>query len=199
MHQRMAYGPGMGNAASPLTPEQQRELRDAKERASSFFGAARVAAFNGWTVGFCAVVSLLVGILFFSPMGVLVGFGLAVVARNEFAGRRRIRAFDPSGLDLLWRNQLSFMLIICVYCAWSIYSQIAHPDPQVAEMTELLGEGFDDLVQWLTFALYGGMIVGTAICQGLNALYYFVRAKRIREYLRDTPEWVLDVQRSRLD
>ena len=31
-----------------LTPELELELRDAKERAGSFLGAAKVAAFNGW-------------------------------------------------------------------------------------------------------------------------------------------------------
>ena len=37
---------------------------------------------------------------------------------------------------------------------------------------------------------------GFAIFQGLNARYYFVRTARIRDYVRDTPPWVLDLQRS---
>ena len=63
----------MPQDASPLSPEQRLELRDAKARADSFGGAAKVAAFNGWTIGVFAAVSLLSG--FFSLTGFLVGVG----------------------------------------------------------------------------------------------------------------------------
>ena len=96
-----------------LTPELELELRDAKERAGSFLGAAKVAAFNGWSVGFFAVVSILFGL--FSLTSFLVGVGLAFVARNEFIGRARLRSLDQSGLELLWRNQLGFMALIIAY------------------------------------------------------------------------------------
>ena len=184
----------VNSKASPLTPEQQEELREAKERAGSFLGAAKVAAFNGWTVGFFAVVSILSGL--FSLTGFLMGVGLAVVARNEFVGRGRLRALDPSGLDLLWRNQFGFMTLIIVYCVWSMYRTVAAPDPQMAELTELFGEGTGDLVQSLTLTVYALVIVATGIFQGLNVRYYFVRVARIRDYVRDTPRWVLDLQRS---
>ncbi len=42
----------------------------------------------------------------------------------------------------------------------------------------------------------GAVIVLSGIFQGLNARYYFVRAGRLRDYVRDTPQWVLDLQRS---
>lgn len=164
------------------------------ERAGSFLGAAKVAAFNGWTIGFFAVVSILFGL--FSMTSLMVGVGLAVVARNEFAGRDRIRAFDPSGPELLWRNQVGFMALIVAYCVWSIYRTVAVSDPQMSELVELLGEGTDELVQSLTLTVYGTVIVVTGIFQGLNARYYFARVARLRDYIRDTPEWILDLQRS---
>ena len=184
----------MAASASPLTPEQQQQLHDAKEHAGLFLGAAKVAAFNGWTVGFFAVVSILFGL--FSLTGFLVGIGLAVVARNELVGRGRLRALDPSGLELLWRNQLGFMALIIAYCVWSMYRTVAAPDPQMAELTELLGEGTGDLIRSLTLTVYAAVVVATVVFQGLNARYYFVRVARIRDYLRDTPSWVLDLQRS---
>ena len=53
------------------------------------------------------------------------------------------------------------------------------------------------VVLWIaTGIVYSTVIVVTGIFQGLNARYYFVRAARIREYVRDTPKWVLDLQRS---
>ena len=184
----------MSDAPSPLNPEQLDELRDAKERAGAFLGAAKVASFNGWTIGFFAVLSILFGL--FSLAGFVVGVGLAVVARNEFVGRARLRAFDPAGPELLWRNQVGFMALIIAYCAWSMYRTVALPDPQMTELTELLGEGTGELVESLTLTVYGAVIVATGIFQGLNARYYHVRVARLRDYLRDTPAWVVDLQRS---
>lgn len=178
--------------ATPLTPEQQEELRAAKERAASFLGAAKVANFNGWTVGFFAVVSILSGVV--SPTGFWVGVGLAVVSRNELVGRTRLRALDPSGLELLWRNQVGFTALIIAYCVWGMYRAAASPNAQLAELAELLGGGLEDLVQSLTLTLYAVVIVATGIVQGLNARYYFVRVSRIREYVRDTPQWVLELR-----
>ena len=184
----------MTDAASPLTPEQQQELSTAKEGAASFMGAANVAGFNGWTIGFFAVVSILFGI--FSLSGFVVGVGLAVVTRNEFVGRTRIRGLDLGGLELLWRNQVGFLALIIGYCFWSMYATVAFPDAQMTEVMDLLGEGMGEMVQQLTLIVYGAVIVATAIFQGLNARYYFIRVARMRDYLRDTPEWVIDLQRS---
>ena len=178
-----------------LTLEQEHELRDAKERAGSFLGATKVAAFNGWSIGFFAVVSILFGL--FSLTSFLVGVCLAVVARNEFVGRARLRSLDPSGLELLWHNQIGFMSLIIVYCVWSAYRIVAAPTPTIiADLTELLGVGVEDLFQSVTLTLYVVVIAATGIFQGLNARYYFVRVSMIRVYVRDTPKWVLDLQRA---
>jgi len=184
----------MDDAHSPLSAEHQREIVAAGDRAASIVGAAKVAAFNGWTIGFFAVASMLFGL--FSLTGFLVGAGLAVVARNELVGLRRVRSFDPSGLELLWRNQLGLMGLIIVYCVWSIYRATSRPDPDMAELTELLGEGTGDLLRSLTVTLYIAVMIATVIFQGLNARYYFVRIARMRDYLRDTPAWVVELQRA---
>jgi len=176
-----------------LTPELRVELVEAKERARSFLGAAKVAAFNGWSIGFFAAVSILFGLIF-GPTSFLVGVGLAIVARNEFVGRTRLRSFDPSGLELLWRNQVGFMALIIAYCVWSIFRSFARPESEISELTQQLGA--TGLVQAATLIVYTVVIVVTGIFQGLNAYYYFVRVARIREYVRDTPPWVLDLQRS---
>ena len=67
---------------------------------------------------------------------------------------------------------------------------------EMTQLTDLLGEGTEELIQSLTVIVYAAVIVATAIFQGLNARYYFVRTARIRDYVRDTPPWVLDLQRS---
>jgi len=177
-----------------LNQEQKQELEDAKARAASFVGAVKVAAFNGWTFGIFAVISILFGLS--SLPGFLVGVGLAVVTRNEFVGRRRLLAYEPGGLELLWKNQVGLMTLIVAYCAWSLYRSVKFPDPALVEMTEVLGAEGVDLMQSLTSGAYVAVIVLTILFQGLNARYYFVRIARLRQYVRETPEWVVDVQRS---
>ena len=54
--------------SSPLSPEQLVELREAKHSAKIFLGAARVAHFNGWTMGFFAVLSILFGLFDLSSL-----------------------------------------------------------------------------------------------------------------------------------
>lgn len=184
----------MTDPVSPLSPEQQQQLAEARDRSGEFLGAAKVAAFNAWTFAFCAGASLLFGL--FSLTSLVMGVGLAVVARNEFVGRRRLRAFDPEALELLWRNQVGLMALIIGYCIWSMVRTVGAPDPQMAELTELLGEGTAELVESLTLTVYAVVIGATVIFQGLNARYYFVRVVKARDYVKETPAWVLDVQRA---
>ena len=182
------------SAPQPLTPEQRQTLEQAGERAKAFTGAAKVAAFNGWSIGFFAAVTVLFGI--FSLTALVLGVGMGVVARNEFKGRARTLAPDPAGPELLWRNQVGFMALIIVYCLWSLYLTTARPDPQMAELTELFGGNLDEVVRSLTITVYVAVIALTALFQGLNARYYFRRIAMIEEYLSETPDWVLELQES---
>jgi len=79
--------------AHPLTSDQRQTLEQAAERAKAFTGAAKVAAFNGWSIGFFAAVTLLFDI--FSLTALVLGVGMAVVARNEFESRARIPHPQP--------------------------------------------------------------------------------------------------------
>jgi hypothetical protein len=44
--------------------------------------------------------------------------------------------------------------------------------------------------------LYGSVIALSALFQGANALYYFSRRKYVEAYVRDTPVWVVDLERA---
>jgi hypothetical protein len=179
---------------SPLTPEHKEALEAARDRTQGFMGAAGIAGFNGWTFGIFAAVSILSGLT--SIPVLLVGVGLAVVARNEIVGRRGILAFDPEAFELLWRNQVGLMVLIVAYCLWVMYNVGANPDPMLEELVAVMGEGWDELVQSLTLGVYVTVLFATVIFQGLNARYYYVRIERLRAYVAATPEWVVDIQRS---
>jgi hypothetical protein len=177
-----------------LTPEQRAELAEAKLRAQSLAGATRVATFNIWTLGVFGAITILFG--FFSLTALVLGVGMAVVTWTEYRGRALLRSFDPAGPRLLGRNQLGLMGLIIVYALWSMYRTTAHPDAELAQMDAILGSGTADLVAQLTVYVYLAVIGLTGLLQGLLARYYFRRIDMVKAYLKDTPAWVVELQRA---
>jgi hypothetical protein len=186
---------------SPLSREHYRELSAAKPRFHKVHAAARVATFNGWTIAVLAALSAPFAL--FSLEGMLMTVGLSVIAYIEFRGRRRLLQYDPSAAALLGWNQVGLLTLISVYCLWALWSGLSGPSPFEAELQaqpelgEALGslEEFDGLYRGTIVAFYGTIIALSVIVQGLNAFYYFTRRKHVVACLRDTPEWVLDLER----
>lgn len=178
--------------ASPLSEEEKREFARASEQVRGFLKAERAAAVNGWTIGFFAAVTLLFSLS--SPVTALLGFAMAGVAWNEFRGRKMIRKLDPRGPQLLGRNQLGFMVLLIAYCLWSMARTRTHSISGLEELEELVGP-VEDLAKTLATYFYGSVIVLTAVFQGLMARFYFARVGMLETYLKDTPAWVVDLQR----
>ncbi len=188
--------PMSDGSLSPLSPQQQEELALATDRSMKILAAAKVATFNGWTLGVIGGVSILFGL--FSLTGFIVGVFLVIVARNEFRGRALIRQFESRGPMLLAKNQMGLIGLITAYCLWSMYTTVANPSIQTTELEELAGLP-PGLVTDLTLMVYGIVIVLTLLVQGLNARYYFVRVQQLKDYLAQTPKWIVDMQRITLD
>ena len=53
---------------------------------------------------------------------------------------------------------------------------------------------FEALYQQIVVAVYGGVIVLSALFQGGTALYYFSRRRHVEDFIAETPAWVRDVQ-----
>jgi hypothetical protein len=184
-----------------LSREHYGALAAAKPRLKKVRTAVRVATFNGWTIGVLAALS--VPFAFYSVEGMLIALGLAIVAYLEFRGRRGLRQFDPSAAALLGWNQIGLLTLITAYCLWALWGALSGPGPLATEIKaqpelgEALGsvEGVDSLYKGIAIAFYGMVILLSLIFQGLNAVYYFTRRKHIVACLRDTPEWVLDLER----
>jgi hypothetical protein len=196
----LAVPPAEKSPGGPLTAEHHRELMLARQRSKSIRKAARVAGFNGWATAIVAALSAPFAL--FSLSGALVFIGLAVVAYNEFRGRKRLLQFDPSAATFLGWNQLGLLAIIVVYSLWAIHtnlSQASSVSAQLAAYSELetaLGSPgqFEALARQIVFLFYGSVIAISFLFQGLNALYYFSRRAPIDTYLRDTPTWVRELQ-----
>ena len=182
----------------PLTPEHQRALAEANQRVRKVMAAGKMAAFNGWTSGIFAALTLPFAL--FSLTALVVGAALALVAWNEFRGRKLLLHFDGRGPRVLGWNQLGFMTLLIGYGLWGIYSALTGPNPYadqikaMPELEQMLGP-IDEMHLILAVAVYGCLIVFSAIFQGLNALYYFTRRKHLDAYLVRTPLWIVDLQK----
>ncbi len=178
----------------PIRDAQRRVLVEAAEEARSLLAAARLARVNAWVFGTFAALSILSGMG--SPVALLVGVGLAVVARNEFVGGQRVARFDVSGLQLLWRNQVGLLALIVGSALWGIYRATRAPAPEMAELSEVMGDDLGGLIRDLSIAMYVGVIAVAAVYQGWNARFYHVRIARMEDFVRRTPEWARSVLRA---
>jgi hypothetical protein len=183
----------------PFTLAHTQELARANDRAKTIRRAARVAGFNGWVSALAAMCSA--PFAYFSLVGLIATVALAVVAWNEFRGRKRLLAFDPSAAVILGWNQIGLLALVVVYCFWMLYASLTGGDPLAElkanpELGELLGSGrgFELLYRQFIVGFYGLVILLTVIFQGGNAYYYFTRRRHIESYVRDTPAWVRDLQ-----
>ena len=88
---------------------------------------------------------------------------LAVVAWNEFRGRRQLLEFNPAGATTLGWNQLGLLGMIVVYCLWALYSNLwgggsieaqLRANPQLASTIGSV-QGFDAMFRTIVVALYG--------------------------------------------
>ena len=189
----------------PLSPEQMQAVTLANQRAKKLRSAARIAKFNGVSLGTFSGLSLLFvagGAIFgeFDWLGVIMCVGLGVLAWNELRGRKLLLQFNPRSPGILGWNQVALLGLIVVYAAWMLgvamfganpYEEAIRNEPMAAQMLGDVG----GLYKTLSVTMYGSLIVGTIIFQGLNSLYYFTRARLLQAYLVETQPWVVELQR----
>lgn len=186
----------------PLSAEHRRQLIAARDGAKVVRKTARVASFNGWTTAIAAALSLPFAL--FSPMGLAATLALALVAFNEFRGRKRLLDVDASGATLLGWNQLGLLALIVAYCLWMMRASAAEASAIAAEMNAIAdlnsalasSGGFAGLMQLAVTGFYGLVIILTVLFQGGTSLYYFTRRRQIADYVAKTPEWIRDLQRT---
>jgi hypothetical protein len=182
-----------------ISPEILRQLKLAQQRGKKIRRAAGMATFNGWTIGVFAALSLVSGI--FSLTGFVLGIALAIAAFNEFNGAKLLRRLDLRAPRRLGFNQLGLCGVLIVYSLWSIHSAFAGPSPYASAMpaggqvAPIVGS-IEQLQRTIVLATYVSLIVGSIVFQGSTAWYYFSRARHIRAYVNQTPQWVIELQRA---
>src|SRR6266480_1617162 len=125
---------GTSLADNPLSTAHHQELAAARERAKPIRKAARVAAFNGWTTAAIAAFSAMFLLFDRGGLAVALTLVLALVAYNEFRGRKQLLNFDPAAATLLGCNQLGLLAMVVAYCLWSLYGSAGEADAVRAEL-----------------------------------------------------------------
>ena len=161
--------------------------------------AAGIATCNTWAIGIFALPAVLFRL--FDPVTLVTGLALSAVAYVEHRGGRGLRALDERAPRWLGWNQLALFGVVIAYAGWRIGEAVVGGGPYDAEMAahpELAGtlEPLGDMIQFVTVLVYVLVIVCSVIFQGLNAWYYFSRAKCMRRYLKETPDGVVQMQRA---
>ncbi len=156
-------------------------------------GAAKLATVNGWSLAVFGGLSVMVGLI--SLTSLVIGAGLLAFAWNEFRGRALLRKLDLDGPRILAWNQIGLAGGVFVYCAWSSYRVWGSQGEELALLEVALGVSPED-VALLTVLVYTIVFVVTGLVLAVTARYHFVRLRRLEQYLGETPEWVVDIQRS---
>ncbi|MCE5280261.1 MAG: hypothetical protein ABFD92_09305 [Planctomycetaceae bacterium] len=192
-------------AASPLTAEQLMQFQQAQERAAKFRRATGMAMFNAVTFGICAAGSALVAMISLAMgerdiWGVILTLGLCAAAWCEWRGRAMLLALDVRGPRLLGWNQVGLMTMVAVYCAWQIGQAFLTPlDPAAAQsyaqIKSSLGIDMAKFYRQATLGFYVLVAMTVFLFQGLCARYYFSRGKILKDYLAQTPQWIIDLRR----
>ncbi len=79
-----------------MTPEQLRQLAEARRLAAKIRRAASYAYFDFWGIAVFAGLTLAGSLLSFSWPGFLLGVVMAIVAYVEFHGARDLKLLDES-------------------------------------------------------------------------------------------------------
>lgn len=187
----------MPNEPGPLSPQQLAELSAARRRAGGIRRTVGVARLSGWTTAIFGGLTLLGGL--WGLPALLLGAAMLSCAVNELRAASRLRALDARAPARLAVNQLLLCASLCAYCGWSLWSALTGPvDPELAALaaTSDIAASAERLTQSFSVIVYGAAIVICILVQSLTALYYLSRARLVREYARQTPGWIIEIQRA---
>lgn len=129
-------------------------------------------------------------------VGLIVGIGLVAVAANEYRGAVLLGRLHHGAPIRLALGQVVLGSMIIGYCLWAIIhteTSAALSDPQ---LQEILAD-YEGLLKGMTALVYGAVMAATVLFQGLAALYYLTRGKQILNYVSQTPNWIVEIDRLR--
>jgi hypothetical protein len=191
------------NLASPAvtapSPQHLEQIAAAKKRGKPITRCVSVATGSAWTIALFGALTVVTSIG--SLVGMLLGAGMCVLSHFEFKGAREIKRLDAGAPKRLARNQLILGAAILLYSGVSLFSSLTQPSELERELgKEAAGSSMvgsiGEMEKTAYIALYGTMIVAAILGCGGTALYYARRKQYIEAYLRETPQWIIELQKA---
>ena len=191
------------NLASPAvtapSPQHLEQIAAAKKRGRTIQRCASVANLSGWTIAVFGALTFITSIG--SIVGMALGIAMCVLSHFEFKGGKEIRRLDPTAPRRLAMNQLILGAAVLVYSVASLWIALHQPSEidqalgKEAQLSSMVGS-IHDMERMIYVALYSGMVAAAIIGCGGTAIYYARRKTFIERYLRETPSWIVDLQRA---
>jgi hypothetical protein len=199
----MSETPGV-NLASPAvtapSPQHLEQINAARIRGKKIKRCASTAMFSAWTIAIFGALTLVTSIGSF--YGMMLGAGMCVLSHFEFRGAKEIRKLDPTAPRRLARNQMIMCVLLLAYSVGSLHSALTGPsdiDQQLGndpEVRQMLGSSIGDMEKTGAVLLYSLVGVAALLGCGGTALYYNSRKKFIEAYVRETPSWIVQLERA---
>lgn len=181
------------------SPQQLKEIATARVLGRKVRCAASIATGSAWTIAFFGAVTVITSIG--SWPGFALGVGMCVLSYFEFKGAREIRQLNPQAPRRLARNQVLLGAAVTIYAVVSLVASLSSPGVvasavgQDAQAQQMLGS-FIELERALNVIVYGVVILAAVLGCGGTALYYMTRQRHIESYVRQTPKWIVELQRA---
>jgi len=154
----------------------------------------RIAGLEGGSVLVIGLLSLMVSVVSFSPVGLLVSALLTGCGAAELRGAKLLREGQTRGMDWLVRAELALMTVVLCYALGRLLTLDAASvqKEMAAHRHELdqLGVDTSELGRMALIALrttYASLALVTILFQGGLALYYHRRRAAVAEALALLP------------
>lgn len=185
-------------ATGPLSSAQLGEIESARKRSRAIRRGVVFSRFNAWTLGFFALVSLMIAGFSLPQVGAATAVCAALIAVTavEFVQGTRLKRFEPGAARLIAWNQMGLGAALAAYCAWKVWG-LMHGQRVIStpELAELMGDEGVAMAQRMMvwgFVAAGGIVLGYQLLVGL---WYLRLEKRVGRYREETPGWVVEVLR----
>jgi hypothetical protein len=180
-----------------ISPENFRELEAARYALRKIRRAAGAARFEGYSIAIFGGLTILMGIT--SVTDILIGLVLTAVGVIEIVAGGRLRRLDVGAIRILTFNQLSFAVLIFLYASVMLHGEMVHPLSDVGDAdAQLLGQAGPaalSMTHEIMMLVYASLIVAALFEAGM-AGYFYSRGAHLDQYLAQTPEWIVSMQKA---
>jgi hypothetical protein len=175
-----------------LGPQQVQEMDQARARYKLIRRAITSANFFGWSVAIFGGLSLLCTFMDFGFASLFVSFGLCAIGYVELTHVARLKKLQPESARVLGYNQFALAAVLTIYALW----QLAFPTPLSAEARAQLDQvksvmDLEAMERLVRVAVYVTLIAVAVLVEGSMAFFYFRREAMVRDFLANTPPWII--------